>query len=207
VRVAVTEPGLQPRRDRRTRRGFLGLAALATVGGSALPLAACDGDDDEGGARIGGERAERDIGILNSALELEHRAIAAYGAGARLLEGELLELGRTFLEQEREHARALEQAIGDLGGTALRPKPRDEYARALGLSKLRSQRQVLELALDLERRVVAAYFEAIPKLSEPRLRQAAGAINTNEAEHISVLLRALGKPPLPDALVGGADRP
>jgi hypothetical protein len=45
--------------------------------------------------------------------------------------------------------------------------------------------------------------DAVPKLSDPKLRQTAAAINTNEAEHISVLLGALGKPPVPDAYATG----
>jgi Ferritin-like domain len=55
----------------------------------------------------------------------------------------------------------------------------------------------------LIRTSLAAYVDAIPKLSNPTLRQTAAAINTNEAEHISVLLGALGKPPVPDAYATG----
>jgi hypothetical protein len=47
---------------------------------------------------------------------------------------------------------------------------------------------------------VAAYVDAIPRLTASKLRQTAAAINTDEAEHISVLLAALGEQPVPELL-------
>jgi rubrerythrin len=189
--------------DPRSRRDFLRLSGLTTVGGSFVFLAACGGDDEQegAGAKASGPGARRDVGILNSALDLEHTAIAAYTAGAELLRGGALATARTFLQQEREHAQGLAQAIKELGGTPSRAKSPAEY-RA-GFPPLRSQRDVLEFAIELENMAVAAYVGAIPQLSDPRLRQTAAAINTNEAEHISVLLGALGRPQVPDAYVTG----
>jgi rubrerythrin len=186
--------------DPPTRRDFFRLSGLTTVGGSVVFLAACGGDDEEqtGQRRRG---AQGDVEILNSALDLEHTAIAAYTAGAGLLRGEALEAGRTFLEQEQEHALGLRQAIRELGGTPNQAKAAQEYAK--GFPRLRSQSDVLRFALELENAAVAAYGDAIPKLSDRRLRQTAAAINTNEAEHISVLLGALGRPQVPDAFVTG----
>lgn len=43
----------------------------------------------------------------------------------------------------------------------------------------------------------------MPKLSDGRLRGTAAAILTNEAEHVSVLLGAMGRPPVPAAFVTG----
>jgi rubrerythrin len=186
--------------DPRTRRGFFRLTGLTTAGGSVLFLAACGGDDDED-EEPRGAGAEGDVRILNSALDLEHTAIAAYTAGAKLLRGDALATGRTFLQHEREHAQGLEQAIRDLGGTPNKAKAAAEYAR--GFPALGNQKDVLEFALDLENMAVAAYVGAIPRLSDPKLRQTAAAINTNEAEHISVLLGALGRPQVPDAFVTG----
>jgi len=50
---------------------------------------------------------------------------------------------------------------------------------------------------------IAAYLDALPKLSSPDLRATAAAIVTTEAEHVSVLLGALGRPPVPTAFVTG----
>ena len=189
-----------------SRRDFFRLAGLATAGGSVVFAAACGDDDDSGGGSTAavmenGAGGERDVMILNAALDLENTAIAAYTAGAALLKGPVLATGKLFLAQEQEHAAGLAQAIRDLGGTPNKAKPAAAYAK--GFPKLRSQNDVLRFAVDLENTAVAAYVDAIPKLSEPKLRQTAAAINTNEAEHISVLLGALGKPPVPDAYVTG----
>jgi rubrerythrin len=188
-----------------SRRDFFRLAGLATAGGSVVFAAACGDDDDGGSATAGimenGAGGGRDVMILNAALDLENTAIAAYTAGAALLKGAVLETGKLFLAHEQEHAAGLAQAIRDLGGTPNKAKPSAAYAK--GFPKLRSQNDVLRFAVDLENTAVAAYVDAIPKLSDPKLRQTAAAINTNEAEHISVLLGALGKPPVPDAYVTG----
>jgi rubrerythrin len=188
-----------------SRRDFFRLAGLATAGGSVVFAAACGDDDDGGSATAGimenGAGGGRDVMILNAALDLENTAIAAYTAGAALLKGAVLETGKLFLAHEQEHAAGLAQAIRDLGGTPNKAKPAAAYAN--GFPKLRSQNDVLRFAVDLENTAVAAYVDAIPKLSDPKLRQTAAAINTNEAEHISVLLGALGKPPVPDAYVTG----
>jgi rubrerythrin len=189
-------------RDPRSRRDFFQLAGLTTVGGSAVFLAACGGDDDDGdGGETDTVNAEADVAILNSALDLENTAIAAYTAGAKLLRGDVLELGRQLLEQEQEHADGLTRAIEDLGGTANKAKSAEEYAR--DFPRLRSQNDVLRFAVDLENTAVAAYVDAIPKLSDPNLRKTAAAINTNEAQHISVLLGVLKRPQVPDAFVKG----
>ena len=185
------------------RRELFRLAGITTVGGSAVFLAACGGDDDEDDeARTtdtGG--GEGDVAVLNSALDLEHLAVAAYGAGAPLLRGETREVGALFRDQEQEHADGLAQAIRDLGGTPNRPKPAREYAPMFG--DLRNEEDVLRFAVDLENTAVAAYIDALPKLTSPELRATAAAIVTNEAEHLSVLLGALGEPQVPDAFVTG----
>jgi rubrerythrin len=181
-------------RDPLSRRRFFRMSGVTVVGGSAVFVAAC-GDDDE----TAGEpsSAEADVEILNSALDLELMAIAAYKTGAARLKGEVLDLGKTFLEQEQEHADGLTSAITDMGG---RPnKAKDSY----DFPELRSQEDVLRFAVELENTAVRAYIDALPKLSEGELRGTAAAILTNEAEHISVLLGALDMPQVPDAFMTG----
>jgi rubrerythrin len=190
-------------REPRSRRDFFRLAGLGAAGGSVVLLVACGDDDDEDETTARAPQpAVADVEILNAALDLENTAIAAYTAGAALLKGEVLAVGKQFLGHEQEHAAGLSQAITDLGGTPNKAKSTEAYAS--GFPKLKSQTDVLEFAVDLENMAVSAYVDAIPKLSSSELRQTGAAIVSNEAEHISVLLGALGKPQVPDAIVTGS---
>jgi rubrerythrin len=188
-----------------TRRDFFRLTGLTAAGGSAAFLAACGGDDEKSKAPPLPTPTERDIRILNQALDLEFTAVAAYTAGAKLLKGDALAAGRQFLAQEQEHAAALKAAVKDLGGVPKKPRRDEEYAELF--PTLGSQKDVLRFAVDLENMAVEAYLDAIPRLSSAELRQTGAAIVSNEAEHISVLLGALnpGQPleQVPQAFVTG----
>lgn len=185
-------------RDPLSRRRLFRMSGVSLAGGSAAFLAAC-GDDDtpSGGGEADVSGDDADVEILNSALDLELLAVAAYKAGAELLRGEVLDVAQMFLEQEREHAEGLASAIRDLGGTPNRPKSSYDFPELSG------QEDVLRFAVDLENTAVAAYIDALPKISSSELRGTAAAILTNEAEHISVLLGALDMPQVPDAFVIG----
>ena len=179
--------------DPLSRRALFRGSGVAFIGGAATFVGACGEEktpEEEAAART-------DVEILNSAIDLENMAIAAYTAGAPLLKREVLRIGRQFLTQEKEHADALEQAVRDAGGRPSRPKA------AYNFPAVKTQTDVLNLANMLENVAVAAYIDAIPKLSSGDLRATAAAIVTNEAEHISVLLGALGRPDAPSAFVTG----
>jgi rubrerythrin len=188
-------------RDPHSRRRFFAISGVSLGAGGAVFLGACGDDEESGSSSSSSSESEgsADVDILNSALELEYTAIAAYTAGAKLLKGDVLAAGEEFLAQEQEHADGLVTAIGDLGGTPVEPKMDDEY----DFPKLSSQEDVLNFANELENTAIAAYVDAIPKLTEPELRVTAAQIVTNEAEHVSVLLGALGQPQVPDAFVTG----
>ena len=183
-------------RDPLSRRRFFRMSGVSVVGGSAVFLAACGDDEPEDDADEPSS-AEADVEILNSALDLELMAVAAYKGGAALLKGDVLDIGKTFLEQEQEHADGLTGAISDVGGTPNKAKSSYDFP------ELNSQEDVLRFAVDLENTAVAAYIDALPKLSSGDLRGTAAAILTNEAEHISVLLGALDMPQVPEAFVTG----
>lgn len=189
-----------------SRREFLRLTGLAGVGGSVL-LASCGGDDE---VELGTPRVspvERDVRILNSALDLEYAVVSAYQAGVGLLRGQALESGRRFLGHEREHVDRLRRSIRDLGGTPNRPRRNEEYLRQF--PNLRTQRDALRFAVDLENAVVEAYVDAIPRISSPDLRTVGASILANEAEHVSALLGVLnpGDPAaqVPQAFVTGVE--
>jgi rubrerythrin len=186
-------------RDPLSRRRFFHMSGVSVAGTSAVFLAACGDDDGTTGAAdpqdAGGDAA--DVEILNSALDLELMAVAAYKAGAAQLRGAVLDAGQRFVEQEQEHADALASAIRDLGGRPNRAK------RSYDFPELRSQPDVLRFAVDLENTAIAAYLDALPKLSSGDLRATAAAIVTTEAEHAAVLLGALDRPQVPAAFVTG----
>lgn len=188
-------------RDPRSRRSLFRGAGVVVAGSSATFLAACGGENSQksgfGGGAENADTNASDVEILNSALDLEHMAVAAYTAGAKLLKGDALKAGKRFLGQEREHADALTQAIKTMKGKPNRPRV------SYDLPKLGSQTDVLRFATDLENTAVAAYIDALPKLTNPDLRATAAAILTNEAEHIAVLLGAQGKGQVPTAFVKG----
>ena len=176
-----------------SRRRFLQTSGVATAGASSALLAACGGS----GKKQDESATAADIAILNSALDLENTAIAAYTAGAPLLKGELVKLGRELLGQEKEHADALSTTVTQLGGHPTRPKANYQFPRT------RTQRDVLRLANTIEHEAIVAYREALPRLSTADLRATVASILTNEAEHVSVLLGALGRPQVPTAFVTG----
>lgn len=191
-------------RDPVSRRRFFARSGVSVAGGSAAFLAACGGKKENSAGSSGQgdvtkakSPRETDVAILNTALDLEHMAVAAYTAGAPMLKGAALSAGKTFRAHEQEHADGLTTAIKDLGGKPNRTRGTYDFPT------LRNQDDVLTFAVDIESTALAAYIDALPKLSMSQLRGTASAIVTNEAEHIAVLLAALGEDPVPDAFVTG----
>jgi rubrerythrin len=184
-------------RDPQSRRRFLQRSGTL-AGGSALVLGAC-GDDTAKPVVVTGpdESDQADVEILNGALDLELRIVAAYKAGAARLRGSMLDIAQTFLEQEQEHADGLASAIKDAGGKPNRAKSAYEFP------EMRSQTDVLRYAIDIENTTIAAYIDALAKLTQGDLRATIAGIVTNEAEHVAVLRDALGMNPVPAALVTG----
>ncbi|MGI8593825.1 MAG: DUF4439 domain-containing protein [Solirubrobacteraceae bacterium] len=189
-----------------SRRRLLELVGLGLAGSSAALIAACGGDDKGGGGGgLGsttpleprGTAASRDVVVLNSALDLENMAVAAYRTVLPLLAGAALSAGKAFHEHEQEHADALAEAVRQLGGAPNKP------SRGYDFPRLAGQRAALSFAADVEGTAIAAYIDALPRLTSPDLRGTAAAIVTDEAEHLSVLSGALGRPQAPRAFVTG----
>jgi len=186
-------------RDPLSRRRFFHMSGVSVgAGGAATLLAAC-GDSTTTPAVVTGpdESDQADVEILNGVLDLELQAVEAYKVAAGRMRGSVLQVGKRFLAQEQEHADELAAAIKDAGGRPNRAKASYDFPQ------MRTQRDALKFVVDLENEAVAAYIDALPKFSEGGLRATAAAILTNEAEHIAVLLDALGMDPLPDAFVTG----
>ena len=117
-----------------------------------------------------------------------------------MLTGADLGMARQHLGQEMAHADAMSKAVQKLGGTPSLPLP--SYSKAIGHPKTADD--LLRLADTIGTTAISAYLDAIPKLSDPTLRQTVVAIVTNEAEHVSVVRTALNLSPVPSAFVRGA---
>jgi rubrerythrin len=137
-------------------------------------------------------RARDDRAIVTAAVDLEQRAAAAYdfaAAGGKLPPA-LARLAKHLRDQEEEHADGLARALRELGGR--RPaRPERPVTTPTG-------RAFGAFALQLENRLIRAYYEAMPRL-RPGLRQPLGSIMACEAQHLVVLREALGREPLPAA--------
>ena len=185
-------------RDPLTRRRFFGSAGVTFVGGSAVFLSACGSNQDlKDEQEQLADTPEGDVAILNDALSLELTAVEAYTQALPLMQGAVAAVTASFLEQEKEHAAAIERAIKDLGGRPI--KELQEF----DLSDVRTQEEALHFADNLENVAIAAYVDSIPKLSSGDLRTTAAQIVANEAEHVTVLQAALGNPPVASAFVSG----
>lgn len=100
-------------------------------------------------------------------------------------------LGETLRDQEREHIRALEQVLENLGGAgapqATVPLP------GLGPA-LRSREAFARFALGLEQEATGAYARAAPALAKDTIRQPVGSIMMCEAAHVVALREVAGIP-------------
>ena len=104
-----------PRRAFFMRAGQVGLSAAAVA-----MLAGCESLASGQGKAMSAE----DVAILNTALGLEHEAIAAYQLGAEsgLLQKPVLDLAVTFQGQHKAHAGLLSDNVRTLGGTPVEPQ-------------------------------------------------------------------------------------
>jgi rubrerythrin len=189
--------------DSRSRRDLLAAAAaLAAGGAAAAAISSCGGGSKTTQAdTVSTTQAQSDAAILNALLDQEHSSIAAYTVIATKLSGTALASAEEFVGQERRHADALGRAIERLGGTPTPPRPDAEYAS--GFPRLRGERDALSFALDVETTAVAAYSDALGKLTTDGVRATAAAILVTESEHAAVALGELGRPQVPQPFVTG----
>ena len=184
------------------RRGLLRASGATVLSASAVALlAGC-----EKMAVAQSDSTANDVGILNTALGLEHEAVSAYqvGAGSGLLQKPALEVALKFQSDHKAHRDALTAAIQKLGGTPVVAKSDAEVAQALNAASLKTQTDVLRLAQRLERAAANAYIGVIPSFGDRMLAQASARLAADEAMHWTVLTQVL-KDPLPaNALSFGA---
>jgi rubrerythrin len=176
-----------------TRREAFGGAAAALV------LASCGGGDPPPG---GGPKPGSGAALLGSLLALEHAVVAAYVTCEDVLRGDALRNARAIAQQERRHVARLQGLIRDLGGDPPSGRSPEEYARTF--PRVRTGRDALRFAEDLEQRQVRAYLEALAELPDLDLRRAAAEIAADEGEHLGTVRVLQGLPAAEGPFVTGA---
>jgi hypothetical protein len=141
----------------------------------------------------------RDVQILNAALYLERRTVAAYTAGIPLLTRPQRKACSQFLNEELEHTGELLALIKAANGVAIPRSP------SYDIGHPRDGAGVLALLHELEREQIAGYVQAIPELSPGPVRSAVATILASDAQHIAVLRLEQGENPLPSAFVNGRE--
>jgi hypothetical protein len=144
-----------------------------------------------------------DIKILNRSLGGEYFGIAAYDAamGTGLLEDGVREVAQKFQGDHKQHAQRIREAITGLGGRPIESKTWEEYAAEFPPPKLKTQVDVLRYAASLEESGASGSVASVGELSSPELARLAASIAGVEAMHWSVLLGALGEPPVPVSFI------
>src|ERR1051325_4078931 len=160
------------------RRSFLSASAATTLSAAAFGLIAA-----------------RDVDILNVALGLEHEAINAYQLGAQsgLLQKPVLDAAVLFQSHHKGHRDALMATIEKLGGRPVAEKPMAEYARALNAGAIKSQEDILNLAVRLELGASNAYLGVIPSFQDANLAKVAARLAADETMHWTALSGVLGR--------------
>ncbi len=160
------------------------------------------------GVRDAFAQSETDGTLLEKAITLERVSVLAYD---RILERDLLtgrvaRAARELRGHEAQHAKVLETALTDLGGTPPAPPSGTAAVDDVvgGLDDIRDEAGALAFLIELELAQVAAYHDAHARLVEARLLQTAASIMGAEGQHLVVLREAAGEPPVPNAFETGA---
>lgn len=174
-----------------TGKASLSAVAVALIAGCESMAASTSSNADPAG----------DIAVLNTALGLEHEAIAAYQVGAEsgLLTPGVLKVAVGFQSDHKQHADILMSTVVKLGGEPVAMMNMSDYA--FPVDQLKSEADVLRFAAGLEQGATSAYLGAVPVFENRELAQAAASILGNEAQHWSILLSALGENPVPSAFI------
>ena len=150
-----------------------------------------------------GTDTKQDIEILNRSLGGEYFGIAAYQAamGTGLLEDGVRAVAEKFQGDHKQHAQRIQEAIIGLGGDPIETKTWEQYAAEFPPPPLKTQGDVLNYAVSLERSAAVASVASVAKFSSSELALLAASIAGVEAMHWSALLGALGENPVPVSFI------
>ena len=167
--------------DRRTLL-FTGFAATA-LGASGLAASARP-------ASRSAAAPLDDVDILNVALGLEHEAIYAYGLAGKsgLLSEKAADVGLLFQGSHEGHRDLLVKISRRKGGRPV--SPAEKYTWGV---PLKDEKDVLQLAFNLEVGAARAYLSVVPKFNDRALSEGAARILSDEVLHATVLRSVLGR--------------
>ncbi len=184
-----------------SRRGLITAGATAVggalVAGCGSRVIAASNPAIATRAPQGAGARRDDVRILTAALAMERTAIAAYAACIPLLPASEARWARAFVVEEIQQAGALAKLITLAGATAAG----ENGEPAIGHP--RDGAQATGLLAELESEHIARYLGWIPRLSAGALRAGAASILASDAQHVTALRQALGRPALGPAFVIG----
>ena len=177
-----------------SRRTFLQQAGALTLGASAAGLIAARP------AIAAPPRFRSDVGVIQTALALEHEGIAAYRLAGKsgLLSKGTLEVATIFMGHHEAHRDSLAKLVMQAGMKPVEPKSDAQYVAELNLASLKSEKDVVALATTLERGAASAYIGQINAIKDPKLANLFASISADEATHWTTL-NAAGGAPIPKA--------
>lgn len=188
------------------RRRFLRVGATAVA--ATAVLAACGDDDEAPGAAettstTKKPAAQSDLTTLRTASSLELVAVATYDQAVKsglVTTPAVVEAARAFLRHHKEHAALFQGLTKKLGGqpyTEANPAVTQQLApRVAGL---RSERDVLGLALELERAAAATYLASVGTFDDISLNEAIMSVGGVESRHAAVIAGVISQPAVPGA--------
>ncbi|HEX7276962.1 MAG TPA: ferritin-like domain-containing protein [Acidimicrobiales bacterium] len=178
------------------RRRFLQIGGLSIA--SVAVLAACGSDDDDDTA--GGTTATTaatgaggaDVLILRTASSLERYAVVLYDTAiaSGLVETAAVgDAAKLFREQHLEHALLFEGATeATAPGQAFRdPNPAVAAMLQSRVDALRTERDVIKLAYDVESVAAATYFSTVGAFDDKNLNVSVMSVGGVEARHVAIL--------------------
>ncbi len=184
------------------RRQLFKLGGTAIIG--AAVLAACGDDDDGDGGAAGGDggtgetttTAEpdpaTDLPLARTAASLEKLAVDTYQTGIEsglVTTMAIAEAAVLFQSHHQAHLDALNGAIEDLGGEAVRRMNEVVYDALVkpAVDAAANEADIVQIALDLENAAAQTYAFAGGALATPDLRSTIMTIGGIEARHAAVL--------------------
>jgi hypothetical protein len=164
--------------------GAAGLGAAVSLGAGAASAA-------------GTATASSEVRALSNALRLERAGVIAYRQAlvAGVVSAPVGAQLRVLLAEDLKHVARLEQAISRLGAAIPAGPTSIADAQALlaqhqvhrSLTKLSSEHDALRLLINAEGLTEGAYFNAIPRLTNPALVRSATEMLGSDAQHWTVL--------------------
>jgi hypothetical protein len=171
-----------------SRRTFLEQAGALTIGAGAAGLLAVRP------AIAAAPSYRSDVGVIQTALALEHEGIAAYRLAGKsgLLSKGTLQVATIFAGHHEAHRDSLARLVMQAGAKPVEPKSDAQYIADLELGSLKSEKDVVALATMLEHGAASAYLGQINAIKDPKLAKLFASISADEATHWATLNSAGG---------------